>query len=64
MRCLKIDLRHCEVAILFDNALCAFVKRINCLISPPGNFISVLVKQSTIIVKAMCDLVPYDRSDT
>lgn len=48
---------------LTDEAPCSFVKIVYSFIFPPTMQIAILVKQSPLVIKPMCDLVSNDHTN-
>jgi hypothetical protein len=60
---LTINLSPSVIVVLFDDTFLTFLERLNSLISPRGNFVTVHVILPTIIIKAVCNLMSHDSAN-
>jgi len=60
---LEIDLSHCVIVVLLDDAFFTLIKFIDCVICPPGNSMAVFIVQVTFIIKTMYNLMSHKHSN-
>ena len=59
---LKINLSQCVIVVLFDNTFLTLIECVDSLISPQRNFVHVHINISTLIIKAMCNLMSHNKA--